>query len=93
MFDEDYCDEYFDENNIVEIKKQMLIKQGVDPERIREDGSYVMTKEEFVSKLTFDLEQRKKQRLREKKVSALKVENDYKDYMVRLFARRKKRRR
>ena len=93
MFNEDYCDEYFDENNIVEIKKQMLIKQGVDPERIREDGSYVMTKEEFVSKLTFDLEQRKKQRLREKKVSTLKAENDYKDYMVRLFARRKKRRR
>lgn len=93
MFNEDYCDEYFDENNIVEIKKQMLIKQGVDPERIREDGSYVMTKEEFVSKLTYDLEQRKKQRLREKKVSTLKAENDYKDYMVRLFARRKKRRR
>ena len=93
MFNEDYCDEYFDENKIIEIKKQMLIKQGVDPERIREDGSYVMTKEEFVSKLTLDLELRKKQRLREKKVSALKVENDYKDYMVRLFARRKKRRR
>lgn len=93
MFNEDYCDEYFDENNIIEIKKQMLIKQGVDPERIREDGSYVMTKEEFVSKLTYDLEQRKKQRLREKKVSTLKAENDYKDYMVRLFARRKKRRR
>ena len=93
MFNEDYCDEYFDENDIVEIKKQMLIKQGVDPERIREDGSYVMTKEEFVSKLTYDLEQRKKQRLREKKVSTLKAENDYKDYMVRLFARRKKRRR
>ena len=93
MFNEDYCDEYFDENNIIEIKKQMLIKQGVDPERIREAGSYVMTKEEFVSKLTYDLEQRKKQRLREKKVSTLKAENDYKDYMVRLFARRKKRRR
>ena len=93
MFNEDYCDEYFDENNIIEIKKQMLIKQGVDPERIREDGSYVMTKEEFVSKLTYDLEQRKKQRLREKKVSTLKAENDYKDYMARLFARRKKRRR
>ena len=93
MFNEDYCDEYFDENNIIEIKKQMLIKQGVDPERIREDGSYVMTKEEFVSKLTYDLEQRKKQRLREKKVSTLKAENDYKDYMVRLFARRNKRRR
>ena len=93
MFYEDYYDEYCDEDNIIEIKKQMLIEQGVDPERIRDDGTYVMTKEEFVSKLTHDLEQRKKQRMKQEKDNTLKVENDYKDYMVKLFARRKKRRR
>ena len=89
-YDEYEAERYFDENCILERKKQALIKQGIAPERIREDGTYVMTKEEFIEKATKDLEERRKQKLEDKIFSKKKKNTDDKSELKEQINKAKK---
>lgn len=60
---ENYDDRNYDkecEQEIINKKIQYLIKKGIAKERIRPDGTYVMTKEEFMKAVNEHYEKKKK---------------------------------
>lgn len=105
MFYDDYNDENYEEELIdpIQLKKQYLIEHGVSPDRIRPDGTYVMTKDEFVTQALKDLRKKKDLEFKEKTNkeretkelinNARKKEEEYTDYMTKMFMKRRKRRR
>ena len=56
---EEYNDDYIYKQEKLQRKIQRLINAGISPERIRPDGTYVMTKEEFVNAVTKHIEKKK----------------------------------
>ena len=79
-----FVDEY---DEIINNKIQRLLNAGISPERIRPDGTYVMTKEEFMNAVNEHYEKRK---LKEKLDSKKKYSEQEELYMNYVYYRKKK---
>ena len=91
MFDDCYdnyddIDYYDEQERKIHLKIQRLIEKGIDPSRIRKDGTYVMTKDEFMKAITKHYNEKKKNE-RNKQGA---YESDYMDYLAKIFQKRKK---